>query len=139
MLKNSQLYFVYLRSELRESEADKIVNASDQAPSLSAFYGCIAKLHLANDSVNDLVGAALAAQIRRSDLALQKNAVDGGVDSRGRRSVAQVREQQGGGPKQAVSMEISRVVSCDLPNGGNRVGDTSAFNIRGGTVDAAKG
>lgn len=80
----------------------------------AAFNGCLVKLHLANDGINDLVGAALAAQIRRGDLALQKNAVDSGVDSRGRRSVAQVREQQGGGPKQAVNMEISRVMSGRL-------------------------
>jgi hypothetical protein len=67
-------------------------------PSCSTFCNGVVYLHLADDSVDNLVRAALATQVRRGDLALQQDTVDGGVDSCGRRGVAQVREQQCSGP-----------------------------------------
>lgn len=55
-------------------------------------------LQLVNDGVNDLVGAALAAQVWGRDLAFEQDAVNGGIDPGSRGGVAQVRQQQSSGP-----------------------------------------
>jgi hypothetical protein len=65
---------------------------------LARFLGTLKLLQLVDDGVDDLVGAALAAQIGSRDLAFEQDAVDGGVDPSGRGGVAQVGQEQCSGP-----------------------------------------
>lgn len=64
----------------------------------SARFAPLKHLQLLDDGVNDLVGAALAAQIGSNNLAFEQDAVDGSVDPGSWGSVAQVGQQQSSGP-----------------------------------------
>lgn len=76
-------------------------------------------LELFEDGVNDLVGLALPAEIGGEEPALQQDRVDGLVDPGGLLGVSQMRQEEGGGP-----------------DGGDGVGDTLAFDVGGGSVNA---
>jgi hypothetical protein len=108
VILNTPLYFVYPLS-LHQDSLDTMIHRIGiliKHPSCSAFRDYVVYLHLADNSIDNLVRAALATQVRCGDLALQQDAVDSGVDSCGRRGVAQVREQQCSGPEIAASIII---------------------------------